>query len=107
MLWCKVLGFLHHRWAYIEEQGELSFIHFFDDHKVISEGLAYTHRSMSIAGLIKNGFTPFYGETDKKYMPAPSTGLNFRLVPKRDLEMKYSKGKYWKEPDLCEVVFSG
>ncbi len=95
--WVKVVGFLQHNWAIIEEAEKNQFkIFFFDDLARVFDELEYKLLDDATEALNRNGFSLWEEEDDrfKEHIPKPNLPFSSDKHPNG---LIYSSGRFWQE----------
>ena len=95
VFWVKVVGFLQHNWAVIEEveQNKVK-IFFFDDNSQVFDELDFELLDDAAIALAKNGFDLWDDEDDafKSNIPKPKQEFSKGIHPNGGI---YSSGRFW------------
>ena len=97
-LWVKVVAFLQHNWAVIEEKeiGQFKIL-FFGDLSEVFDELDFESLNEAMEALLRNGFGRWDEENErfKEGIPKPKLPLyiNKRVAPSN--KGVYSSGRYW------------
>ena len=91
--WVKVVGFLEHNWAVVEDSGSAARVWFIDDASGVFDRVELSSKSDAESALRRNGFKPTHSDARLKTVaPCPP----FKPSPHPNGNI-YSSGRYWRE----------